>query len=86
MKKLTRTKVLIEKIDAQILKNQARIKTIAKQNFELRKTREALAALPKDKPLTKADLEARDKTNRIGKYYDAGYEYEATAEAEKAAQ
>lgn len=71
--KLTRTKVLIEKIEAQIEKNQRRITSISADNFELRKSLEALKVLPKERLVTKADLEARDKTNRVGKYYDAAY-------------
>lgn len=85
MKKLTRTKVLIEKIESQIEKNQRRIADLSADNFELRKSLEALKALPKDKPLTKAELEARDKTNRVGKYYDAAY-HEQKREEERLAK
>ncbi len=76
MKKEIRTKVLIDKIEAEIERNQRRIASLSGQNFELRKSLEALRALPKDKPLTKADLDVRDQKNKIGRYYDAAYHEE----------
>jgi hypothetical protein len=84
MKKLTRTKVLIDKIESEIERNQRRIATISAHNFELRKTLEALKAVPTDKPLTKAELDARDKQNRAGKHYDAAY-HEEQREAKRLA-
>lgn len=85
MKKLIRTKNLIEKIEAQIEKNQRRIADISADNFELRKSLEALKAIPTGTPLKKAELEARDKTNRVGKYYDAAY-HEQKREEERLAK
>jgi hypothetical protein len=96
MKKQIRTKILIERIEGRIAKNQRRIKDIAKDNYDLRKVLTGLQALPEGTTLTKKDLEARDKENRAGKYYDAAYHEqkrqeererkeaaEAVAEAEK---
>lgn len=84
MKKLTRTKILIDRIEAQIEKNQRRIKDIAKDNYNLRKTVSLLKALPKGTTLTKTELEARDKTNRIGKFYDAAFHEEQRVAKEEA--
>lgn len=70
MRKLKRRKVIKEFIEEQIAKNQRRIQKISETNFKLRRELEALVALPVQKPLTKADLKARDK---------------ATEEAEQAA-
>lgn len=82
--KLTRTKILIEKIESEIERNQRRIATIADNNFKLRKQLEALKALPEQKPLTKADLLTRDEKSKAGKFYDAAYHEQQREEKLKA--
>jgi hypothetical protein len=61
MRKLKRKKVILAVLESRIEKNQRRIAKLAEQNFEYRKQITAIAAIPKQTPLTKADLEARDK-------------------------
>ncbi len=45
----------VQEIEKQIERNQRRIGTLAEHNFELRKSLEALKALPKGVPFVKAD-------------------------------
>lgn len=61
MRKLKRPKVIKSWLEDQIAKNQERIQKLSEQNFRFRKELEAWNKLQPQKPLTKADLEARDK-------------------------
>lgn len=70
MRKLKRPKVIKSWLEDQIAANQRRIQHFSEENFKFRKELEAWNKLEPQKPLTKTDLEARDK---------------ATEEAEKAA-
>lgn len=61
MRKLKRRKVIKEYLEEQIARNQRRIQKLSEENFKLRTELEAWNVMPVQKPLTKADLEARDK-------------------------
>lgn len=61
MKKLKRRKIIKEYLEEEIAKNQRRIQNFADRNFKLRLQLELLNSQLVQKPLTKADIAARDK-------------------------
>ena len=61
MQKLKRPKIIKSFLEGQIAKNQRRIEKLSEHNFELRKQLAYLESMTPQTPLTKADLEARDK-------------------------
>jgi hypothetical protein len=66
MRKLKRRKIVKEYLEAQIERNQRRIQKLSETNYELRIQLEAVTNAPVQKPLTKADLEARAKAQNEG--------------------
>lgn len=61
MRKLKRRKIIKEYLEEEIAKNQRRIQNFADRNFKLRLQLELLNSQLVQKPLTKADIAARDK-------------------------
>lgn len=64
MRKLKRKKVIREFLEDKLEKYQRRIMAISENAYKLRQQIAALDALAPQKPLTKADREAREKAER----------------------